>query len=308
MTEVGLAVRPATRADAAAIHAFTNAVHEAEIGEPSTTLAEIEGVFDSPTERAGVVEGAAGELLGWADIDYEKGHEKCWGDIVVAPDGDLDVARALVGWLRETAHELAPGLPSHVFCDSSNELKRQVYAEAGGAVVRRFYRMGIDFADEQRFELPELGGNVAIRTISHTDDELRVMHRVVDTAFLDHFGHESEEFEVWRPRAAGAECPDPTLWWLATVDGEPAAGLYASVLPTAGYVDTLGTLREFRGHGLGRALLLTSFAEFHSRGLRRVVLGVDATNPTGALGLYESVGMRAEHQGLRHELPPLATG
>jgi ribosomal protein S18 acetylase RimI-like enzyme len=192
-----------------------------------------------------------------------------------------------------------------VFCDSSNELKQRVYAEAGGVVVRRFYRMGIDFSDDQTFNVPALPGGVAIRTIAHTDAELRVMHRVVDTAFLDHFGHESEAFEIWRARAAVAECPDPTLWWLATVDDVPAAGLYANVLPTAGYVDTLGTLREYRGRGLGRALLLTSFAAFHRRGLRRAVLGVDATNPTGALGLYESVGMRAEHQGLRHELPPL---
>jgi hypothetical protein len=53
-------------------------------------------------------------------------------------------------------------------------------------------------------------------------------------------------------------------------------------------------------------LLLTSFREFHRRGFRKVVLGVDSANPTGALGLYESAGMKAEHEGLRYELPPLA--
>jgi ribosomal protein S18 acetylase RimI-like enzyme len=308
MTEVAVAVRVATLADASAIFAFENDVHLAEIGEPAGTLASIEALFGAATARVGVVEGAEGEVLGWAYIDHEPGHQKSWGDIVVRPDGDVAVARALVGWLRENARELAPGLPSHVFCDSANELKQQVYVEAGGVVVRRFFRMGIDFADDAAIEVPELGAGVEIRNLSFIDSDLRAMHHVVDIAFLDHFGHESEDFEVWRARASGAECPDPTLWWLATVDGEPAAGLYANVLPTAGYVDTLGTLRQFRGRGLGRALLLTSFAEFHRRGLRRAVLGVDATNPTGAVGLYESVGMRAEHQGLRHELPPLATG
>jgi mycothiol synthase len=34
-----------------------------------------------------------------------------------------------------------------------------------------------------------------------------------------------------------------------------------------------------------------SFREFHRRGQRRVGLGVDAENPTGATKLYESVGM-----------------
>jgi mycothiol synthase len=88
------------------------------------------------------------------------------------------------------------------------------------------------------------------------------------------------------------------------VAGEPAAGLYGSTLPAAGYVDTLGTLRPYRGQGIGRALLLTAFAEYYRRGLRKVVLGVDATSATGALDLYQSAGMKAEHEGLRYELPP----
>jgi ribosomal protein S18 acetylase RimI-like enzyme len=84
-----------------------------------------------------------------------------------------------------------------------------------------------------------------------------------------------------------------------------AAGLYGSELPAAGYVDSLGTLRAYRGRGLGRALLLTSFAEFYRRGHRKVTLGVDAESPTGALGLYESAGMTAEQEGWRYELAPL---
>jgi ribosomal protein S18 acetylase RimI-like enzyme len=62
-------------------------------------------------------------------------------------------------------------------------------------------------------------------------------------------------------------------------------------------------LREFRGRGLGRALLHTAFAEFRRRGLPKAGLSVDATNPTGALGLYESVGMTVEHEDVRYSLP-----
>jgi ribosomal protein S18 acetylase RimI-like enzyme len=45
------------------------------------------------------------------------------------------------------------------------------------------------------------------------------------------------------------------------------------------------------GRGLAKALLLRSFREFHRRGQRRVGLGVDSENATGATKLYESVGM-----------------
>ena len=43
---------------------------------------------------------------------------------------------------------------------------------------------------------------------------------------------------------------------------------------------------------LGTALLQESFAEFERRGLPRVRLNVDSDNLTGAVALYERVGMR----------------
>lgn len=46
------------------------------------------------------------------------------------------------------------------------------------------------------------------------------------------------------------------------------------------------------GAGSARPLLRASFRELHARGERRVALGVDVQNPTGATRLYERVGMR----------------
>jgi ribosomal protein S18 acetylase RimI-like enzyme len=59
-----------------------------------------------------------------------------------------------------------------------------------------------------------------------------------------------------------------------------------------GWIDILGTRRGFRKIGLGRALLLEGMKALKANGIEVAVLGVDAENPTGALGLYESVGFR----------------
>jgi ribosomal protein S18 acetylase RimI-like enzyme len=59
-------------------------------------------------------------------------------------------------------------------------------------------------------------------------------------------------------------------------------------------VAAIGVRRPWRGRGLGRALLLHTFGEFHRRGVNRISLGVDTENPTGATKLYESVGMHVE--------------
>ena len=59
-----------------------------------------------------------------------------------------------------------------------------------------------------------------------------------------------------------------------------------------GWVRSLFVRRPWRRRGLGMALLQNAFREFHERGERRVGLGVDAENLTGATRLYERAGMR----------------
>ncbi len=87
--------------------------------------------------------------------------------------------------------------------------------------------------------------------------------------------------------------------------GEPAAALLCSQSFGIGWIGLLGTRPAFRRRGLDRALLLHAFAELYARGERRIGLGVDATNETGATRLYESVGMRVALQEDVCESPPL---
>jgi ribosomal protein S18 acetylase RimI-like enzyme len=65
--------------------------------------------------------------------------------------------------------------------------------------------------------------------------------------------------------------------------------------PDTGWVGTLGVRRPWRKRGIGLALLRHAFNEFYRRGKRKVGLGVDAQNLTGALRLYEGAGMHV-HQ------------
>ena len=58
-----------------------------------------------------------------------------------------------------------------------------------------------------------------------------------------------------------------------------------------GWVAVLFTRRQWRGRGVGRALLQDAFARFWDRGERSVGLSVDADGTLGAFQLYESAGM-----------------
>jgi len=96
------------------------------------------------------------------------------------------------------------------------------------------------------------------------------------------------------------EAYDPDLWFLA-VDGEKIAGVSlcdksAHDDPNSGYVRSLSVRRPWRRQGIALALLLHTFSEFYRRGTRKVALGVDAENLTGALHLYRKAGMHVHKQ------------
>jgi ribosomal protein S18 acetylase RimI-like enzyme len=57
-----------------------------------------------------------------------------------------------------------------------------------------------------------------------------------------------------------------------------------------GWLDSVFTRRAWRRRGLARALIVRSLHLLRERGLDVAALGVDADNPSGAFGLYESVG------------------
>jgi ribosomal protein S18 acetylase RimI-like enzyme len=298
-------LRPITVEDAQDVLDLAVLSDIAEVGEVSTTLAEIEADAASDRLFAVGIDDPDGGLVAYAWVEHPPEMSKVYADVVLRPGSGPDIAQPLLDWSRQKATEIAPELTLYMFADSGNRTKNRLFDAAGGRVVRTFYRMAIDLDPKHPVEVPPLAAGVAIRGVSAAEADLRAMYHVIDTAFLDHVGGEHESYEEWLRQAVSGSTADMSLWWLATVDGEPASALYAAERPTSGYVDTLGTLREHRGRGLGRALLLTAFAEFQRRGYHRVVLGVDASSPTGALGLYESAGMRVANEGWRYEFDPL---
>jgi ribosomal protein S18 acetylase RimI-like enzyme len=115
-------------------------------------------------------------------------------------------------------------------------------------------------------------------------------------SFADHWDFRPQSFAQWRGFTVDREDFDPSLWWLVEDRGELAAlslnRWHFSGDPRFGWVEVLGVRPPWRRRGLGAALLRHSFQDFRARGATRVGLGVDAENTTGAVRLYERVGMR----------------
>ena len=167
----------------------------------------------------------------------------------------------------------------------------QLLADLGYADVRRFFEMAIELdAPPPVASLPD-GFTLHVAT----PEDGPAFHAAIDEAFADHWEHHPRPFdEWWQSRTSDPEFD--IAWWFLIRSGDETVATIRNVPGRNGgvYVATLGVRRNWRGLGLAKALLRSTFARSYDAGFRRVTLGVDASSPTGATALYRSVGMTTE--------------
>lgn len=170
---------------------------------------------------------------------------------------------------------------------------RALLAGAGYREVRWFFDMiRPTLADIPDVPLP---AGLEIRPI--TPELHRRVWQADMEAFEDHWGGHDDSVESMR-RFLDNPDTDPSLWIVA-FDGDEIAGgvlngIYraenAELGVQRGWLDSVFTRRPWRRRGLARALIARSLLVLRERGMAEAMLGVDADNPSGALGLYEGVG------------------
>jgi ribosomal protein S18 acetylase RimI-like enzyme len=306
-------VRRLTADDAPAMADLATVCEIAETGEPDPEIVDwiLVGAKREKFYAFGIDD--ASGLAAFSYADCETGHVAFEAEVRVRPGKDLDLGLPLLQAARGAARVVDPAKPVHMFANEGAEAYRRWLQSQGAVEIRRFWRMTIDL-DDTPPSVPEPPAGVSVRLARDDEDDLRSIFTITDTSFADHFGHTDERtydkwIEHWRDRRGF----DPSLWSVAELDGQPVAVLLGMTFDveggrTYGHIGTLGTLKEARGKGIGTLLLRTAFAEFHNRGYRKVTLGVDSENGTGAVKLYKSVGMHEAAVWPLYELPPLRGG
>lgn len=103
--------------------------------------------------------------------------------------------------------------------------------------------------------------------------------------------HVARTHDAWLAFMTDHDDFDPALWFLVERDGAVVGcALHWKESDDHGWVKDIVVHESERGRGLGKALLQQGFRAYAERGVRRVGLKVDSTNPTGAPQLYERVG------------------
>lgn len=312
MLPVGYDSRPATLADLEAAVALFNACSREQVGVEDKYSVEDTGLewrepgFDLERDTRLVI-GPDGQLAAYIEVwnpDEPYVLPICWGRVHPSATG-LGIGTHLLWWAEERARADIPKAPPdarvalRTFTLSDAHEAAALFHNAGFKHVRYFFRMVTNLEVEPA--LPEWPEGISVRTFQAGEDDRAVVHAVRES-FQDHWGYFERPFEDelarWQHRIHTDPDFDSTLWFLAMDDGQVAGVSLCrpkvSDDPEMGWVQTLGVRRPWRKQGLGLALLQHSFGEFYRRGKRRVGLGVDAQNLTGALRLYEKAGMRSD--------------
>lgn len=253
--------------------------------------AESSRVGDLATDAWMAVDGA-GAIVGYAQVVLEEADAaRSWG--VVHPEHKgRGIGTALLERIETRAPELVADASTLRFrhaINAGDDAAAALLHARGLRPVHHFWHMQIDLVGPiEPGPSPE---GVQIGGIE-PDEDLPAIHTLLDAAFADDRSHHPAPFDRWVEEETSTPMYDATLWLLARDGGTPVGVLTASAAEDRGWVDYLAVSASHRGRGVGAALLRHSFAMFADREIRRVLVSVDAQNPTGATGVYERVGMR----------------
>ncbi|MFE9959523.1 GNAT family N-acetyltransferase [Micromonospora sp. NPDC005299] len=315
----GWIARRPTLDDVPAILAVVHAADTFAVGYPDFDAEDVRDAltapFVHPARDSWLVTDPDGTAVAWTILSNPTGVGREWVDVLVDPDRAADLRAPLLVRLLDRVAERAAerGLPAltartGVFAPETRWAKE--LSEAGFTRIKRYIRMTRSLADLPA-EAPPPPAGVTVRPLRVDDEaDLRLFHRIFDTAFRDTPDYEPVNFERWR-EALPSSGKVWDEWFVAEVEGAPAGALQSSdqaLDQDMGWVRTLSVLPAYRRRGVGAALLRRAFAVYAAKGRTEAGLGVDLANPTAPVTLYRSVGLAEARWTDMYERSVLAAG
>jgi mycothiol synthase len=317
-----IVLRPHDEADLAELVRITNAANEADGIDEHSSVAGLANWLLTPRANYQpaddiVVATTAGQTIGYGWTDWvettdgrreyrTRGHvDPAWrrrgvGTMILAHNEARLVAVA-------TTHpdDRARVLGAYA---SERRLGGMALLTANGyEPVRYFFDMLR--ADLESVDVPTLPDGMEIRPVTDLAGFRRLF--AADTeAFMDHWGGfdaSEESFQQWLAEPNF----DPSLFVVAWNDDEIAGAVINGIdaeeneafSRRRGVLESVFVRRPWRRRGLAAALVGRSLELLGERGMTSAWLGVDADNPTGALGVYERAGFEVHLRSRAYHKP-----
>lgn len=213
----------------------------------------------------------------------------------------------LLATIEQYAYEIQPHNTAREITlvhpiNGRNLWKRDILPEFDYWVARGLWRLEIVM--DTIPDRPDFPDGVQIETFN-PDMDLTALQQLVAHTFADSAA--PAERQAWLNSVTRDGDYDPSLWYMAKVDGELIG--YALCYPDIhlGHVALVGVDEAWQGQGIAVGLLRQSFRGFYQRGIDTVEMHIDSEHPRPqALRVYEKAGMHEVDALLIYEkqLPP----
>lgn len=286
-------VRPARISDIEAVHEIITRQNTADYGDALLTLETLQKAWQGLNlESDTCVAFADGKLAGYAElIDNDS------PSLYLAERNNVDLAFQFLTILESKAvNRKKASVNLFARISAKNKTLLELFAANGYSSKLSFLIMELVLHDAPAS--PQWTNGITVRPFAKGQDE-QATYQTDEEASKDKGYHDPLSYEGWVKRMGmEKETFDPSLWFLAC-EGNEIAGVALNVFvkeSNTGWVDHLSVRQAWRKRGIGKALLLHSFAEFYRRGIQHIKLSVDSKSLTNAPRLYESVGMKTVQQ------------
>jgi mycothiol synthase len=167
----------------------------------------------------------------------------------------------------------------------------------GFRIVRRFCRMRRNLTD-----VPAVIGeaqDVEVLTLGRTDENLADLCRLHNETFKEHFNSAPDTLATWKYIAKNWDERGVVVNAIvARIAGELTGYAIYAIDPKGneytkkkrGGLWDIGVLKQFRGRGIAKRLMIEAMEHLRREGMQEAELGVDETNVTNAMKLYERLG------------------
>lgn len=297
-------ISPASSTHLAEVYHLTVAEMSAVLGYCSDTEEDVRSWLEPPSEASsaqGLVRDNAGALAQWWGVIRAPGDPRfqMWvrtDPAVSEADGD-ELTRAAWKALLASVRDIAgtdrtDDVLVHSGCVAGDEPALRRLLEAGFVHERTFWEMRGPVPEQPPAATPVEG-----LTLRPTKDQAAV-HQVINEGFAEHWAFEPSTFDDWLVLELAAAGYDAELWFLAEIDGSPAAAMVLSRRSAADrglYVQEIATLKTYRHRGIASSLLRHAFDVARSEGYDHVVLHVDSDNTDRASEVYRRAGLDVRH-------------
>lgn len=300
---MNLLSRPATLDDLAIIQEIANEnlcslnPEEKKLGEMEAREF-IHGFADPAVTRLTKFEGDR-EWQSFLTLNPDFSRSRFYLDIYTRPTSKilpqtLDLA-------LEIAKAGSPDFQLWLGVQSKDLAYKELLESKGFSILRKYWTMQMDLGNVESGHK----STGSIREINlDNPEEIRSFYEVNQDSFSKHFGFMPRPYENWCEIVLRHRQELNTRVWLLTIDGQDVGFLDCDdslIHEECGYVSGLGVRLGFHGNGHGESLLRHAIQINSNLGRRKLCLNVDAGNESGALRLYEKVGMSSISEWHQYE-------